>query len=163
MRSEHPANPTKDHELALPIRQSIGSNAAVYTQALDILSSMQTLPSCHRLSTATLLDSCQSIDGSKPDASGDIDDIRSIYAAQLAMCEISGADSSIPQPCKALAPKGDSKARRHPSKDQISRCLQTLESRPQWWTSYSNNKQNAIVICQAARVDVDKGKHPVET
>lgn len=163
MIPEHPANPNNGQELALPIRQSVGANSAIYTQALDILSSTQTLPSCHRLSTATLLDSCQSIDGSKPDASGDIDNIRSIYAAQLAMCEISGAGSSTPPPCKALAPKIDSKARRHPSKDQISQCLQALESRPQWWTSYSNNKQNAIVICQAARVDVDKGKHPAQT
>ena len=162
MRVEHPANSNIGQELALPIRQSIGANSAIYKQALDILSSMETLPSCHRLSTATLLDSCQSIDGSKPDASGEIDDIRSIYAAQLAMCEISGAGSSNPSPCKALAPKGDSKARRYPSKDEISQCLQALESRPQWWTSYSNNKQNAIVICQAARVDIDKGKHPAK-
>ncbi|OKL55663.1 hypothetical protein UA08_08963 [Talaromyces atroroseus] len=38
----------------------------------------------------------------------------------------------------------------------VEKCLSGLESRPQWWTSYSNSRQNAIVICQAARVETEK-------
>ncbi|KAI7969967.1 hypothetical protein EIK77_000363 [Talaromyces pinophilus] len=38
----------------------------------------------------------------------------------------------------------------------VEGCLRGLESRPQWWTSYSNSRQNAIVICQAARIEIEK-------
>ena len=123
---------------------------------------MQASPSCNRLAASTLLDSCHSIDGSKHDAEGTFEDVRSIYAAQLAICEIRSAESNIPQPCEALAPILDSKKHKAAStsnirKGQLSLCLQSLESRPQWWTSYSNSRQNAVVMCQAARVDIEKG------
>jgi hypothetical protein len=41
---------------------------------------------------------------------------------------------------------------------QLGQCLKSLESRPQWWTSYSNNRQNAVVMCQAARGQIEKGE-----
>jgi len=31
-----------------------------------------------------------------------------------------------------------------------------LESRPQWWISYSNARQNAVLMCHAARHEVEK-------
>ena len=126
---------------------------------------MQGSPSCNRLATSTLLDSCQSIDGSNNNAGVSLEDVRSVYAAQLAMCEIVSAGSAVPQTCKSLATSlgtdihqisGFKSIRRY----QLGLCLQSLESKPQWWTSYSNSKQNAMVICQAARVDLEKGKHP---
>jgi hypothetical protein len=42
-----------------------------------------------------------------------------------------------------------------PQKD-LEQCLRSLESRPQWWTSYSNNRQNAMIICQASRIETEK-------
>ena len=41
-------------------------------------------------------------------------------------------------------------------KELLEQCLKALESRPQWWTSYSNSRQNAMVICQASRIEVEK-------
>lgn len=78
------------------------------------------------------------------------------------MCEIVSAESSMPDSCRSLVPVFDSKAHKPLSqksirKGQLSQCLQILESRPQWWTSYSNSRQNAVVMCQAARVDIEKG------
>lgn len=43
-----------------------------------------------------------------------------------------------------------------PAKEELEACLKSLESRPQWWTSYSNSRQNAMVICQATRVEMEK-------
>ena len=144
------------------IRPMTENNSGIYTHALQILSSLQTSPSCIRSATSTLLESCHSIDGSKTDVESQIEDVRSIYAAQLAMCEITSAGSSVPQSCKALAPLRDATPHRNGGslrlrKTQLGDCLQTLESRPQWWTSYSNSRQNAVVMCQAARFDIDKG------
>lgn len=41
-------------------------------------------------------------------------------------------------------------------KELLEQCLRTLESRPQWWTSYSNSRQNALVICHASRIETEK-------
>ena len=126
---------------------------------------MQGSPSCNRLAASTLLDSCHTVDGSARNAEDSLEDIRSVYAAQLAICEIVSAGSAVPQTCKSLdaspgtnihQTSGFTSIRR----DQLGLCLQSLESKPQWWTSYSNSKQNAMVMCQAARVDIEKGERP---
>ena len=149
-------------DLAALVRPIPDDQSEIYSHALQLLSALQGSPSCNRVAASTLLDSCHSIDGSKQDAELSFEDARSIYAAQLAVCEIESAESSIPQCCRALVPVLDSKVhKRAPQgrmrKGHLSQCLQTLESRPQWWTSYSNNRQNAVVMCQAARVDIEKG------
>lgn len=124
---------------------------------------MQGSPSCNRLAASTLLDSCHAVDGSKNDAENTLEDVRSVYAAQLAMCEISSAGSGIPQECKSLDISSQAKIHqtngfKYIWKDQLNLCLHSLESKPQWWTSYSNSRQNAVIMCQAARVDIEKGK-----
>ena len=92
------------------------------------------------------------------------------------MCEIVSAGSTIPHQCKSLeptkikirdpGPSGFVKAARDEnipgqseiSSHQLSQCLHALESRPQWWTSYSNSRQNAVVMCRAAQEDIAKGE-----
>lgn len=135
---------------------------------------MVTLPSCARIASVKLVTSCQSFRGNN---NGDreshetLDGIRSVYAARLAICELEGAGASVPAPCLpvTLAPpasKGrfgfvtktdvpDTGTALVP-KELLEQCLKTLESRPQWWTSYSNSRQNAMVICQASRIEVEK-------
>ena len=153
---------TQSTDLTTLIRLPPVDQSGIYTQAVDLLSSMQSAPSCNRLAALTLMNSCQSIEGSNPNSEASLDDIRSIYAAQLAMCEIESAGSDIPQSCARLAHHPESKTPLSDSlklipKGQLSRCLQSLESRPQWWTSYSNNRQSAVIMCKASRVDIDKG------
>lgn len=104
-----------------------------------------------------------------------LEDIKSIYAARLALCEISSTGLVIPSDCKVLMPLDDlveeggiecilgsgrakSSAYGNIGNRQLSQCLRSLESRPQWWTSYSNSRQNAVIMCQAARVDIERGK-----
>ena len=149
---------TADIDLATLVQPSIISNSEVYSQALGLLSSMQSAPSCNRAATSSLLTACQSIEG--PTNEHALDDVRSMYAAQLAVCELKGAGSQIPPYCSIGLPS-DFTAVTQSSKwhenVQLKQCLKSLESRPQWWTSYSNNKQNAVVLCQAARVEIEKG------
>lgn len=157
------------------VRTLPDDQSGIYTQAIQILTSMQTLPSCNRLAASTLLESCQTIDGSSPDMEGSLEDIKSIYAARLALCEISSTGLIIPSECKLLMPmdslegkgglewilrSGGAKSTSYSDigKRQMSQCLQSLESRPQWWTSYSNSRQNAVIMCQAARVDIERGE-----
>lgn len=163
-----------DADLSVLVRPLPVDQSGIYSQALQLLSSMQASPSCNRLAASTLLNSCQNIERPSHDIEASLDDIRSIYAAQLATCEISSAGLAIPQECKPLQPVNEpsglqnsqkhsgegnmnSRIESNVGKLQLSQCLRSLESRPQWWTSYSNSRQNAMVMCQAARVDIEKG------
>ena len=155
-------------DLTASLQPRLGDDESVYRDALQIIASLEASPSCSRIATTLLLKSCRSMDGSKQDAENKFDDVKSIYAAQLAICEIANAGLSIPQSCNALAPSKFAKASnlealKQPTKTSIGQCLQALESRPQWWTSYSNSRQNAIIMCQATRIDIDKGYYLVKS
>lgn len=153
-----------DTDLIALMRPLPADQSGVFSNALNLLKSMRASPSCNWPATQILVKSCQAIEGSAHDHEESLDDIKSIYAAQLAMCEISSAGPNVPE-CKYLkltndhstegkvSPRGLNKSEKH----QLSQCLKSLESRPQWWTSYSNNKQSAVVMCHAARVDTEKG------
>lgn len=146
-------------------------NSAIYAQALQVLNSLQTSPTCNRLAASDLITSCQSIESPNPASETFLEDLRSTYAAQLAICEISDAGLPIPSSCDTFTFKvgrnkkkslrksqnNQEKNYRIDDKRQLSQCLQALESRPQYWTSYSNNRQNAMIMCQAARIDIEKG------
>ena len=143
------------------IRPEFPSDDGVYKHALEILSSLEATPACGRVATAGLLTSCQEIDGAKKDAELWVQNLKSTYAAQLAICEISETGSSVPQACQEIAiryasPIKSTKVSKTGSR-QIGECLQALETKPQWWTSYSNSRQNAVTLCQAARSDIDRG------
>lgn len=135
---------------------------------------MKSSPSCNRIAATKLVTSCQTVGGkesSSPDIHENLDRIRSIYAARLAFCELDGAGATAPSSCLPLtvsspAPKGrfgfpfrSKSPESNPDvvpKGALEQCLRALESRPQWWTSYSNSRQNAMVICQAARIETER-------
>ncbi|CAO1597068.1 hypothetical protein XANCAGTX0491_000897 [Xanthoria calcicola] len=158
-----------DTDLRSLLWTSPDSQSQIYTSALQVLEGLKSSPSCHRLAAATLIRSCQSIDGSSSDPEDSLEDEKSVYAAQLALCEIRDAGSGYPEDCEAFLPLHSAQSSRKVArsfsnadattnalKGKLSLCLQALESRPQHWTSYSNNRQNAVVMCQAARIDVEK-------
>ncbi|KAL4885661.1 hypothetical protein BJY04DRAFT_214449 [Aspergillus karnatakaensis] len=148
-----------------------------FALAAEIIGSIKlSPPSCNQIAASRLITPCESI-GQKPDTSMktdtnfELENAQSVYAARLALCELSGAGASMPQACLSInAPPGQQKrtfgffSKRVPAADDdyfvstevLEPCLRALESRPQWWTSYSNNKQNAEVICQAARIEKEK-------
>lgn len=148
---------------------------SVFTEAVQLLESMNSSPSCNRVAATRLVTSCQDLGGrgnTDPDNNQALDQIRSVYAARLAICELEGAGAVVPQPCVPVtvslpSPSNsgfrffrrfksmDCDETKLPKKD-LEQCLRSLESRPQWWTSYSNNRQNAMIICQASRIEAEK-------
>ena len=137
---------------------------------------MKSSPSCNRFAVTNLITSCQELNSegdshSRTDyAQENLDHIKSLYAARLAVCEVTGAGARVPDECEQLGISHPGKSSRtwfqgyNPNADgkpgirsaQLEPCLQALESKPQWWTSYSNNRQNAAIMCQAARIDVER-------
>lgn len=184
---DRPSPLTKQDYPYVPADGSHGSNAityltsnnrqreSVFTEAVQLLESMNSSPSCNRVAATRLVTSCQELGGkgnTDPDTSQALDLIRSVYAARLAICELEGAGAAVPQPCIPVtvplpspSPPGFRFFRRFKSMDYdetilprqvLEQCLKSLESRPQWWTSYSNNRQNAMIICQASRIEAEK-------
>ncbi|KAI9370056.1 hypothetical protein BJX61DRAFT_535944 [Aspergillus egyptiacus] len=148
----------------------------IFTEAIELLQSIESPSSCNGIAASKLITSCRSID-QKPDTSINADTYlalehaRSLYAARLAICELTGAGAPIPSPCdpvnvslsrqkvrfKWYTNNKHETTHNYPiSKNTLESCLKSLESRPQWWTSYSNSRQNAVVICQASRTENEK-------
>lgn len=153
-------------------------------RGIQLVQGLKSAPSCHRLATATLIDSCKGLESPNESANIALDAIKSTFAARLAICEISGAHANIPEQCLSMVPKPEasrshslrcrlpgSKCGHGLSEDadgnwgythivepKLKRCLKAFESRPQWWTSYSNARQNAVILCHAARHELERGQ-----
>ena len=151
---------TADTDLASFPMKTRRDKSEMYLKAVELLESLQSAPSCTRIATSNLLNSCQSVEVPSTDSEITIDDIKSMYAAQLAVCELRAAKAQIPDLCNfvsSASENGKEEVNDRSGKRQLSLCIQSLEGRPQWWTSYSNNIQNAVLICRATRVDIEKG------
>ncbi|KAL3709710.1 hypothetical protein TMatcc_003501 [Talaromyces marneffei ATCC 18224] len=171
--STQKANPRKSIEtpdLVNLIRSRTAQHDSAFSNAIQLLESMKSSPSCSRIAAMKLLTSCQSLSSAESSGGAEIvhtlDQVKSIYAARLALCELSGAGATIPVSCSSIRIASD-RIHNDSTIDLIDiaddfaapiveGCLRGLESRPQWWTSYSNSRQNAIVICQAARIEIEK-------
>lgn len=147
---------------------------AIFSEAVQLLDSLQTSPSCNRIAASKLVSSCQDFGGrekTESDTHETLDQIRSVYAARLAICELEGAGASVPSPCLPVTATSSATRTRFSfaaifkaadntsdvvSPELLEQCLRALESRPQWWTSYSNSRQNAMVICQASRMEIEQ-------
>ncbi|KZF21091.1 hypothetical protein L228DRAFT_278254 [Xylona heveae TC161] len=178
----------REHDLAMIISDPAGSETEIFSEALKLIASIQESTSCYKLATAHLLVSCREFDGSVKGPGTlakanptpiTLENIKEIYAARLAICELQGAGAPVPTQCSPLVPQKGEKQKPHLRRlmhsltkqrkgdtgeeefdsaveNGLSQCLKSLESRPQWWMSYSNSRQNAVIMCQAARAEVEK-------
>lgn len=149
----------------------------IFSEAIQLLDSMQSAPSCNQRAASSLITSCQvfSTGGNDRKVSSGIglDHLKSLYAARLAICEVMGAGATVPEQCTSIFPSHNNNyqadepnyrgSQSQESREdhpvpyrQLEPCLRSLESKPQWWTSYSNSRQNAAVMCQAARFDIER-------
>jgi len=149
----------------------------VYSKAISFLDTMETSPSCERVAILTLINDCQSL---KSSTSSEIElsEVQSEYAIRLAMCEITRAKGKVSTYCADFisrpCPVSDSIGffQRHKKMreavsgkicypevtgKQIGQCLKGLSDTSQWWTSFSNSKQNVRSVCQASRHAIEKG------
>ena len=155
------------------INQRSADNDAVPQHVLGLLKSLGSKPACHKVATQQLIVSCQSIreDASNPTPSlEELEVTRSIFAARLAICELRGASADTPPECVPLlsiSTDAYDKRSRNPSHvydniagqingADLSACLRALEDRQQSWTSYSNSRQHAALICDASRTEIMK-------
>ena len=147
-------------ELSFRLINSAFGQADFVPKAVAVLDSLKSSPSCARLVFQGLMTECQSLERSTG-LEAALEETKSQYAIRLAICEIAAADITTPTECEQFVPSS-----REPRQGQYNaitmhqsrRCLHALHSRQQWWTSYSNNLQNVVVVCEASRSMVERGK-----
>jgi hypothetical protein len=172
----HRTNFSEDVDLVSFLGAKSQRHDAIFAEAVQLLEFIKYSPSCNRIAATRLVTSCQSIGGKAENIESDthvaLDHLRSVYAARLAICELNGAGTATPQSCLPVTVSSQHKKgffgfsnkyqqpRVHATDsiptELLEPCLRSLESRPQWWTSYSNSRQNAMVICQASRIENEK-------
>ncbi|EUC49147.1 hypothetical protein COCMIDRAFT_33411 [Bipolaris oryzae ATCC 44560] len=167
------------------LQHTTSRNQKVITQALGIVSSMQNAPTCTQMAASHLMNECKLLEHapeftkSRPEAY--LDKVKIEYAAKLAVCELLSTqpvNSVAPPHCDILVPaakhcdKGGSWWHARPAvvtedrqcypkfkEYQYMQCLKSLQSTPQYWTSFSNARQNAVVMCQASRDAIERENH----
>lgn len=159
----------------IPLPESIESVFA-------IIRSVEDLPVCSKVATAALITSCAGMN-TDPETTVDnyIEQANTVYAARLAVCELVDASVTIPSECNDfvptrkttgkrsvyswLRPDGPSEPITHyqdyeeVTEKSLQSCTKALGAKPQFWTSYSNSRQNAVVMCHAMAASVQKGKY----
>ncbi|RPB24528.1 hypothetical protein L211DRAFT_848836 [Terfezia boudieri ATCC MYA-4762] len=117
-------------------------------EALRLLKALGSRSSCHSEATSSLLVDCVALEGDVLDVN-----VKISYAVRLAICEFKSTGVSYPSECKTLGSVGSGAYKATPARQK---CIKKLEEKPQHWTTLSNNIQNAVVLCAAARHEIDK-------
>ena len=124
-----------------------------FAVAKDRLAVMEHSSTCKRTATMKLFSTCESIESSSS-TDLDLETVQNFYSAHLAICELDGAHANLPSHCRLGLPSDSSELASFLHDDgarQLKRCLTDLQSRSQWWTSYSNNRRDAYILCKAMR------------
>ena len=177
------ANAAPTANLDTLFQYTTSRNHKVISQAVDFVVSMQTAPTCTRMAASHLMNECKLLEHapdfakSRPEAY--LDNVKTEYAAKLAVCELLSAQPPAnaipPLHCDILVPSSQacskggwwSQAPTNTDKQcypeykeyRYNQCLRTLQSSPQYWTSFSNARQNAVVMCQASRDAIERENH----
>lgn len=103
---------------------------SIFNEAVKILDSMKSSPSCNRLAATKLVNSCQTFndgrDGVQNDSPETLDLLRSVYAARLALCEIDGCwhpNASLVPSCHCLTSTTEEPIRLCESAQRLRACL----------------------------------------
>lgn len=158
----------------------VGSNLQT---AIKKLQDLETAPSCNKMASSALIYTCatfKSNDETQEPTEKTLDEEKILFAARLAVCELSDSDDQnlVPAECASFIPtetntrkngwfgyvfaKGQQKpVPRYPDYEQATRqdrdrCKTALRQSPQTWSSYSNALQSANQWCPAVRGDIER-------
>ena len=135
-----------------------------FEEAKKRLAVMQTSSTCKRIATIKILTTCENLRIDSDDIDEDLETVQNLYAAHLAICELEGASTKLTQHCRLPLPSNAEdipQVLESQRRDDLRVCIAALQSKPQWWTSYSNNRRDAYFLCKAMRPGFDNGNlHP---
>lgn len=136
------------------------------------MAKMETTPVCHRAALKRLIDSCSMFTGDK--SAGlpveVLEQVKDLYAARLAICELDGTETELPAKCSNImmitldtlrndyekSKSGQLAWFGKSARTAVTPCIKALHEKNQWWTSYSNSRRDAVTFCQASRSALEK-------
>ena len=143
-------------------------------EAYDLIDKVQKAPSCNQLAAYQLLSSCKSLEVG-PDGTETpvlLERVKNLYAARLAVCELQSASAPTPPQCDlimsiSLADLTDEEqpclnhlwhGRDCMDAQVLQPCLKALHAQSTSWTSYSNNRGQAVTMCHAIRDHLERSQ-----
>ncbi|KFY48951.1 hypothetical protein V495_00885 [Pseudogymnoascus sp. VKM F-4514 (FW-929)] len=157
-----------DFDLTLPKRQQ-PPDSAIISKALKAIEDLNRKQFCHRFAASMLLDNCRT-----PQTSADStitgkaveerrEDYLKIFAVSLTVCDIEALQRPVPQQCSPYTQSTlmGIKNRRGSQSIMINHsemggCLKAIGSDQSAVVSWKFNQQSAAVVCQVARMDIEK-------
>jgi hypothetical protein len=140
----------------------------VYASAMVELKRLEQEPICHRTAAQLLMDNCRGIE--EMDASTAQWDNAHIqrhhvesFANGLTMCDMERAKFVTPRACSPFGSSALYRAARDKhsqldiSQEQVTDCLEALGRDHSHWGTWLSNRDKAVTICRAARLDIEKG------
>ena len=179
---------SNSHQL-LDYNRFIGPNSPVdihIQRAIQVVENHDSLPYCQKMAASSLIHSCATLQGKTSDdaeTQGTSQDMnlgeeKTLYAARLAVCELSDSKVSVPKQCTSFIPTRETTKKtgwfgylpvpgvwksivRYPDYEQATKrdrdaCVQALYASNQAWHSYSNAGQDAVKLCHAVRGDIER-------
>lgn len=147
-------------------------------EAYALINEVQRAPSCNQLAAYQLLTSCKSLEIGADGTESPIllDNVKNLYAARLAVCELQSAHVVIPKQCKEIMSisLSDLSSEEQPRLNRLwygidcveakvlQPCVSALHEKATSWTSYSNSRTQALTMCHAIRDHLER-EHTVDT
>jgi hypothetical protein len=180
---------SNSHQL-LDYNRFIGPNSPVdihIQRAIQVVENHDSLPYCQKMAASSLIHSCATLQGktdeeetggTSRDMNTTLGEEKTLYAARLAVCELSDSKVPVPKQCTSFIPTRETTKKtgwfgylpvpgvwksivRYPDYEQATKrdrdaCVQALYASNQAWHSYSNAGQDAVKLCHAVRGDIER-------
>ena len=114
--------------------------------------------SCHQTAAAHLLLTCKAVAANIGEEDGKqelLERTQSVYAVRVAVCETGEGRAEVPSTCAPIlqVPQRLDHEIEVISSRTLAPCLGALMTEHYYWTSYSNNRQDANTLCQATTLE----------
>jgi len=137
-----------------------------YRKTMELIESRATAPPCSKFATMQLLQSCRFIKGGTSngyDTYDLLEEKKDIYAARMAMCEVSAGNVKIPPQCKPIASTPVRTLQQGQlefvARKSVVACIQAYQVKPElWWTSYVSHRREASTMCSISRGDIEEAE-----
>jgi hypothetical protein len=181
---------SNSHQL-LDYNRFIGPNSPVdihIQRAIQVVENHDSLPYCQKMAASSLIHSCATLQGkvsdeeetrgTSRDMNATLGEEKTLYAARLAVCELSDSKVPVPKQCTSFIPTRETTKKigwfgylpvpgvwksivRYPDYEQATKldrdaCVRALYASNQAWHSYSNAGQDAVKLCHAVRGDIER-------
>ncbi|KAJ9608531.1 hypothetical protein H2200_007519 [Cladophialophora chaetospira] len=130
----------------------------IFEKAMRVVDALATQSTCHQAAAGQLLVTCKAVGANMAKEDGKyelLERAKSVYAIRVAVCETGEGKADVPSMCNPIL---SIPLRLDHEIDVISSrtlapCLGALMEEHFYWTSYSNNRQDANTLCQATTLE----------